>query len=138
MKKFKLSLALSLVFAAAVTASASAQAAPISCTTNMAHDPRLPETTVWIARQSDGQVLVTQRSDGGMAHFVTAPKTFPVTIRHLGPEAAVYTNADEGFELTIVFQPMGGREIRGTLITESLGARIDRPVACVMAMDEQS
>jgi hypothetical protein len=126
MKTFALSALLTL------TASI-AQAAPVTCTTNIAHDPRQGSTEISISSHG-GQTVVTQVTQGGMAHFVTAPKKFDVSVAHEGPEVVVYTNSEEGFELTVGYQPIGG-EIRGTLITEVFGQRIDVPVSCVAAQN---
>ena len=66
-----------------------------------------------------------------MAHFVIAPIKFDVTVAHEGPEMVIYTNSENGFELDVSFQPIGG-SIRGTLITEVFGERINTVVCALL------
>lgn len=126
MKTFALSLLLTL------TASI-AQAAPVSCTTNVDHNPMKGSTHVTI-NSYEGKTSVSQVTQGGMAHFITAPKKFDVTVTHEGPELVIYTNSEEGFELTVSYQPFAG-QIHGSLITEVFGERINAPVVCVAAQN---
>jgi hypothetical protein len=121
MKTFALSLV-------AFALSASAAQAQLVCTTNVNRDPRLASTSVAVTSR-DGKTSVSVVTQGGMAHFVTAPRKFDVTVAHEGPEVAIFSNSDEGFELTVNYEPFGG-EIRGTLVTEVFGERLDAPVVC--------
>jgi hypothetical protein len=124
MKKFALAALVAL-------SSTFAHAAPVSCTTNVDHNLRLGSTNV-VIEQKDGKTVITQSSNGGMAHWVSRAKTFAVTVTHEGPEVVRYTNDSEGFDLTVVYQPIGG-EIRGTLVTEAMGEKLNTPVVCSAA-----
>src|ERR1700691_2685725 len=102
----------SLIFLASFFA-ITAQAAPVTCHTNPKNDPKFATTYVTID-SVDGDVQATVTTLGGLAHFVTFPKTFAVSVQHFGPEIVTYSNVEQGFELNVGFQPIGG-QIRGTL-----------------------
>ncbi len=124
-----------LLLAAILTfVAGSAQAAPIFCTTNIDQNPRQTSTNITITPAGPGLASVRQQTNGGMAHFVTAPRIFDVAVKHIGPEVAKYTNAEENFELVISFQRLGG-SIRGTLNTLVFGQKLEAPVSCVAAQD---
>jgi hypothetical protein len=123
------------LFAAALILTAgAAQAAPLTCNTNVNKDPRQGNTSITIESVSNDRVSISQVTSGGMAHFVTAPRVFDAFIQHIGPEMVKYTNAEEGFELTVTFQPIGG-QIRGNVTTEVFGQKMSAPVVCVQAMN---
>lgn len=127
MKAFILSALVALSSAAAFAD------APVTCSTNVDHDPRAGTTYVTIVRKG-GVVTATQVTHGGLAHFVTAPKTITVTAKNEGPELVIYSNSEEGFELEVSYQPIGGA-IRGTLIADVMGARVNEPVVCSVAQN---
>ena len=120
--------------AALVLTAGAAQAAPVTCNTNIDHNPRMGNTSITINSVNNERVSITEQTSGGMAHFITAPKTFDAFIKHIGPEAVEYTNAEEGFSLEIIFQPIGGK-IRGSLTADVMGRKITTPVECVAAMN---
>lgn len=113
-----------------------AQAAPLTCTTNVQQDPRKPATTFTVISGVTGQTFVTVQSNGGMSHFVTAPRNVQVSLQHRGPEVVQYFNTQEDFELTVNFQPMGGQngQIYGTFTGALMGQRVQTPVLCFMPM----
>ena len=123
-----------LAFATLILTAGAAQAAPLTCNTNVGNNPRLGNTSVTINSVSRDRVEVSQETSGGMAHFITAPLKFDAAVQHVGPEAVIYTNAEQGFKLEVIFQPIGGK-IRGTLTTEVFGSKITSPVICVQAVN---
>jgi hypothetical protein len=123
-----------MILGTLLTLTSAAQAAPVSCTTNVNRVPGLSSTSITIEPARVGQTEVTIQSFGGMAHYVTAPKTFAVNVQARGPEMVEYYNTQEDFDLVVVYQPIGG-QIHGTLTTEVLGQRIEAPVVCVAAMN---
>jgi hypothetical protein len=123
-----------LALATLILTAGAAQAAPVTCNTNVNADPRKGNTSITINAVNNERVSITEVTSGGMAHFVTAPRTFDAFVQHLGPEMVKYVNAEQGFELTVVYQPIGGK-IRGTVKTEILGRKVSEPVVCVMALN---
>lgn len=111
---------------------AAAQAAPLTCNTNIDNNPRKGNTSITINSVNNERVSVTEVTSGGMAHFVTAPRTFDAYIQHVGPEVVIYKNAEEGFELEVTFQPIMG-QIRGNVTTDVMGRKVSEPVVCVQA-----
>ncbi len=109
-----------------------ANAATLSCTTNIHHDPRIVSTDFTLNSVGRNQAQVTVQTRGGMAQFMTQPRNILVQAQAYGPEVVQYFNAKEDFNLEIVFQPMNG-EIHGTYIGDILGRRVQAPVVCVMA-----
>jgi hypothetical protein len=113
--------------------SSAAQAAPLTCTTNVQQDPRNVATTFTVISGVTGQTFVTVQTNGGMRHFVTAPRNVNVSVQNRGPEVVQYFNTNEDFELTVNFQPMNG-QIYGTFTGALMGQRVQTPVLCFMPM----
>ncbi|MGZ3693131.1 MAG: hypothetical protein ACXWQO_02850 [Bdellovibrionota bacterium] len=111
-----------------------AQAAPLSCTTNVDRDPRKASTDVTVDNNDDETVAVTVQTRGGMAHFITAPEKFLATFQAIGPEVVVYQNAEHAFKLTVNYQSLSGK-IHGSLEAKVLGKKITTPVLCVKALN---
>jgi hypothetical protein len=108
-----------------------AQAMPIAtCISNTQNDPRQIATTFTVQSGVTGQAFVTVQTNGGMRHFITAPRVVQVSSQRRGPEAVEYFNTQEDFELTIVFQPIGGH-IYGTFTGALQGQRVQMPLTCV-------
>jgi hypothetical protein len=122
-----------MIIGTLLSLSTAAQAAggPMYCETNVRHDVRQPTTTFTLSYNPAGTTFISVRTMGGMAHFVTAPQTFPVAVQARGPEVVEYFNAKEDFELTVVYQLIGG-QIRGTFTGEIMGRRVQTPVLCYM------
>jgi hypothetical protein len=115
------------------TLSFAAQAAPVTCTTNISHDVRQISTTFTIDANPQRQTYVTMQTRGGLAQFITAPHTFFVSVQSRGPEAVEYFNAKEDFELMVVYQPING-QIHGMYTGDIMGRRVRTPVVCYAAM----
>jgi hypothetical protein len=112
--------------------SSAAYADPFTCTTNVQHDVRQVSTTFTFDTNAQLKTYVTMQTNGGMRHFVTAPRTIFVTAQSHGPEMTQYFNSKEDFELTVVSVPRTG-QIYGTFVGEIMGRRVQTPVVCVAA-----
>jgi hypothetical protein len=120
--------------AALILTAGAAQAAPLTCYTNIDNNPRLGNTSFTINSVGRDRAEISQVTSGGMAHFITAPTVFDAAMNHIGPEVVQYTNAEKGFELTVSFQRIGGK-IRGSVKTEVFGSKLESAVACVQALN---
>lgn len=110
--------------------STTAHAAQLLCTTNVTQDSRQPSTSIRIESGAiEGQAEVTIQTRGGMAHFVTAPRTFSVAFQSHGPEVVEFYNSSEDFELTVTAQPIVG-VIHGSYTGDVMGRRVQTPVIC--------
>jgi hypothetical protein len=122
-----------MIIGTVLTLSSVAHAAPVTCTTNVRGDVRQISTTFTIEINQQRQTVVTMQTRGGLAQFITAPKSIPVAVQHRGPEVVEYFNAKEDFELSVNYQPMGGH-IYGTFTGDIMGRRVQSPVVCYVAM----
>ncbi len=105
-----------------------AEASTVLCTTNTTNDLRAASTSISIS-DVQNQLSASLVTQGGMAHFVTAPKVFAVEATRVGPEVVIYTNTTEGFKLSVVYQPFAG-QIHGTFETTVAGKTFAKPVIC--------
>jgi hypothetical protein len=111
-----------------------AQAAPVTCTTNVNHDPRLAHTDITITGVSRDRAEIRMVTAGGLAHFITAPRVFDAAEQVIGPEGVRYVNADERFDLTVIYQPIGG-QTHATLVELVDGKKIEVPMVCSVALN---
>jgi hypothetical protein len=123
-----------LALAALILTAGAAQAAPLTCNSNVDNNPRKGNTSITINSVSRDRVEISQVTSGGMAHFITAPLVFDASVKNEGPEMVKYENAEKGFTLEVVYQPIAGK-IRGTLTAEVMGSKYSSPVVCVKAMN---
>jgi hypothetical protein len=124
---------LALFVATLSLSAAAASAAPLTCNTNVTNNPRLGNTSITIEATESG-ATATEVTRGGLAQFITAPVTFSVSVEHIGPEVTKYTNEEEGFELSVIFQPINGK-IHGSLTSHQFSQLTNVPVICVEAFN---
>lgn len=115
----------------AILAASSAQASSLLCRTTSMPDNDF--YSVRVDAQSGSTAGTAAVISGGNTLMPTAFPEISVAISNYGPEGSTFSNQEQGFELTVIFQDFGQvKNYGGNLIANIYGQQVVQPVVCTV------